>query len=229
MNFLKPGTEKHMKASGSEKSMVWKDRLSWLYSLLDNPLVYRLNQMLGKPTKRRHLHALSLSMANSPGTRVLEIACGVGSEMKFKSDFYCGTDLNARSVAHAALTRQGVYAAMDCTKLGFVPCCFDHVVSVATMHHLNNAEVAEMVSESLRVCRPGGSVHIVDAIFPVSPIKSFKRFWFNIDRGRYPRSLENLTAAIGHKDITTVGDVTHGPLHDVVFFRLTPQEVKLPS
>jgi SAM-dependent methyltransferase len=211
-----------------EKYTTWKNRLSWLYRLLDNPYVYSLNQKVAAPTKRRHFQALHQSMTDTKGKRILEIACGVGDETYPDAFLYCGTDLNHRSVTFAARSNNELYAAMDCTRLGFADDSFDHVISIATMHHLGDTEVTAMISESLRVCRPGGSVHIVDNIFPVSPIKSFKKFWFSIDRGRHPRSQENLAAAIGHRDITTIGDVITGPLHDVVFFRLTPHEACNP-
>ena len=54
-----------------------------------------------------------------------------------------------------------------------------------------------MTIEALRVVRPGGAFHIIDAILPVSRRAFAKEMFFRMDRGRFPRYLDELTNVRG--------------------------------
>jgi SAM-dependent methyltransferase len=111
---------------------------------------------------------------------------------------------------------------MDCTRLGFPERSFDEVVTIATTHHLDDAQLARMVGEALRVCRPGGHLHIIDAILPVSPNFLFKRVWFRLDRGAFPRTTDDLVAGVEQAGRVIRRNMLTGPLHDTIYLRVAP-------
>jgi ubiquinone/menaquinone biosynthesis C-methylase UbiE len=110
---------------------------------------------------------------------------------------------------------------MDCARLSFGDGMFDEVVTIATLHHIADADIPQMIAEALRVGRPTGHFHIVDAIMPVNrnPLKSLI---FRLDRGDYPRTLEQHLAVIGRAAPIVAHDVLTGPVHDTVYVRVGP-------
>jgi len=81
-------------------------------------------------------------------------------------------------------------------------------------------QVERMVAEAIRVCRPGGHFHVIDAILPVAP-NVFKTALFRLDRGNHPRTLAHHLAVIGRAARIVEHQVLTGPLHDTAYARLT--------
>ena len=78
-----------------------------------------------------------------------------------------------------------------------------------------------MVREGLRILRRGGRMHIVDPVLPVSPRAALKRLLFVHDRGRFQRTVPELTTLLAREARVTCVDVRSGVLHDVCYVRLT--------
>jgi ubiquinone/menaquinone biosynthesis C-methylase UbiE len=157
----------------------------------------------------------------SAETKVLDLGCGTGATRKLIPGNYVGIDINPDYIASAKRIRSGgEFIAMDATKLSFPDASFDQVISVATTHHLDGEQLQAMALEALRVVRPGGAFHIIDAILPVNPRDRAKEMFFRMDRGRFPRKLEDLVATVSRAAGVARTRVLNGPMHDVAYLKV---------
>jgi ubiquinone/menaquinone biosynthesis C-methylase UbiE len=200
-----------------------RSALSPLYRLLELAGGFALHQKLGEPTLARYRRHIARNLPATAGKHVLDIGCGIGSFRPYFAGPYTGIDINPAYIAEARQRHQASFEAMDCTRLGFADCSFDEVVTIATLHHIDDDAVARMVAEALRVCRPGGHFHVIDAILPVAP-SLFKTVLFRLDRGDHPRTLTQHLAAVGRAGRILEHQVLTGPLHDTVYIRVARPE-----
>lgn len=192
-----------------------------LERVLELPAVYDLNQFIGQPTVRRYTQLLVEEVPLSAATRILDLGCGTGATRKLIPGNYVGIDINPDYIASAKRIRDGgEFIAMDATKLSFPDASFDQVISVATTHHLDGEQLQAMALEALRVVRPGGAFHIIDAILPVDPRDRAKEMFFRMDRGRFPRKLEDLVATVSRAAGVARTRVLNGPMHDVAYLKV---------
>jgi len=182
--------------------------------------VYALGQWVGRPTTRRFRKLFRRHVPLAPHDRVLDLGCGIGGYRDCFVGDYHGIDINPQYVETCRARHRGRFDVMDCTDLRFADASFDHVVTIATTHHLSDEELVRTVREALRVCAPGGMLHVIDAILPVSPNFTFKRLYFRADRGRHPRELGTLLDVVGRGgEVAEVWTKT-GPLHDTCYLRV---------
>jgi SAM-dependent methyltransferase len=186
---------------------------------LELPIVYAASQILARPTTDRFRKLIAANLKLAPDAKILDLGCGVGAFRDCFSALYTGIDINPMYIKQARALLSGAFAVMDCTSLGYPDESFSEVVTIATTHHLNDDQLAKMVKDALRVCRPGGHFHVLDAILPVSP-NLFKNVWFGLDRGRFPRKLDVLLGTLGRAGNVAYHEVITGPLHDVVYIRM---------
>jgi SAM-dependent methyltransferase len=106
-----------------------------------------------------------------PGSRLLDVGCGVGSAacaIAERGDLeVVGVDVDQAQIAaaQAAATRPNLrFLAMDATALTFRDAEFDIVASSMATHHIQRWERA--LSEMARVLRPGGYLIYIDLTFP---------------------------------------------------------------
>jgi SAM-dependent methyltransferase len=66
----------------------------------------------------------------------------------------------------------------------------------------------------------------VDAILPLSPQASFKRALFQMDRGRFIRTFDQLCDVVSRNARIECRDAVRGPLHDVCYIRASPLGAK---
>jgi SAM-dependent methyltransferase len=187
------------------------------------PLVYRIQQRVAEPTTSRFRALLARHVRIEAGQRVLDIACGIGNYRDALSGRYYGCDINAAYIETARQRHAGQFDVMDCCHLTYADGFFDHVVSIAATHHLDDAGLAATMSEALRVCGPEGSLHVIDGILPVSGHRRFKRLWFALDAGRFPRTREQLRLGLTRHGRVELEELVCGPLHDCVYFRVRPR------
>lgn len=190
--------------------------LRLFHRLMDIGWVYRLAQLLGRATVRRYDLLVRKHVSLGDDRRVLEIGCGVGSSRPLFGDDYTGIDINADYIRIARQTLSGEFHVMDAARMSFEPNSFDDAVSIATGHHLNDGQLASMIRTATTVA---STLHIIDAILPVSPHACFKTAWFRADRGRHVRRFEQLRQVVARNAQVEADDILKGPLHDVCYIR----------
>jgi ubiquinone/menaquinone biosynthesis C-methylase UbiE len=195
-----------------------------IYRALELPAVYRANQFIGQTTVRRYRQFLTEEVTSDENLSIVDLGCGTGSTSREVVGRYFGVDINP-SYIEAAKRRypSAEFFYMDCSKLEFPDASFDAATSIATTHHLNDAQLEAMTTEALRVVRTGGAFHLIDAILPINRRAIAKEIFFRMDRGRFPRRLEELTDVVSRRGDVVRQRVLHGPVHDVAYLRIVPR------
>lgn len=212
---------------GDNNSVNSKSSVGFLmaqfHRLLEFPGCYDLIQFFGQATPKLYTQLLNENVHIHSDQKVLEVGCGVGAHRKYLSGEYHGVDLNSRYIKRAKQNFSGQFFVMNSTKLGCQKKTFDHIVTIATFHHLSDAQLVNTLKEGLRVCKNGGQIHIIDAIYPLALNSFLKRKLFSMDRGSFPRTFEHLKGLI-KDNFKVVKDCTKvGPLHDVCYIRIINQ------
>jgi ubiquinone/menaquinone biosynthesis C-methylase UbiE len=188
---------------------------------LEFPAVYSVNQFIGQATVRRYRQLLAEEVPCDATTSMLDLGCGTGSTSRVVVGRYSGVDINPSYIETAQ--RRHPHAKFfqgDCSRLAFADGSFDLATSIATTHHLTDAELEAMTLEALRVVRPGAAFHIIDAILPVNRKAFAKEMFFRMDRGRFPRQLDELAGVVSRRADVVHRRVLTGPLHDVAYLRI---------
>ena len=135
------------------------------------PLYDPIVRLMGFDFARREL----LSYASiEPGHRVLDIGCGTGTfVVKLKQQYgaaeVIGLDPDPKALRRARIkaARAAVSVQLDkgfADELPYKRESFDPVFSSFMFHHLNKQERGNMLTEVLRVLKPGGAFRFVDFI-----------------------------------------------------------------
>ena len=125
---------------------------------------------------------------------VLDIACGPNSLLWMIDLDPMGIDLSQNYVTrfHEKRKKAVLGSAVHLPVAGEQ---FDYVCTFGLFHHLPDEDVRKAVAEMIRVCRKGGQIIIVDAVYPVTPLfRPIAYFLRKIDRGRYMRDQDQLDA-----------------------------------
>jgi SAM-dependent methyltransferase len=193
-----------------------------LVALLEHPRVFGLTQKLNPMTVSLYRGLVEHHVVVPANGAVLDIGCGVGAHRPLFTDCrYSGIDINPAYVARATQLHGDGFHVMDAGALDFRSDTFDAAFTVATCHHLDDGTIRSMVAEAMRVINHGGAFHIIDPVLPVSRRATLKRMLFTHDRGRYQRTVGQLTELLAqHARLTSV-EVRSGILHDVCYVRLT--------
>ena len=148
----------------------------------------------------------------------------VGAIGNFRNDFKCsytGVDINTGFIESARRHYPGTeFDVMSGTGLDFADEEFDQVVTIATLHHIDDAGVVDTLREARRVCRNGGKVHIIEAIYPLKPYKIFNYLVFALDRGRHQRTFEQLITLLISQLPIEIAETKSGFPHDVCYISI---------
>jgi cyclopropane fatty-acyl-phospholipid synthase-like methyltransferase len=186
------------------------------HNFQDTARGYSLTQLLGGPTIRRYQAFVRAHVPRDPAERVLEIGCGIGSARPWFAENYTGIDINPEYVARAQKNFSGDFRVMDAGQMTFSPGEFDDAVSIATAHHLTDKQLAAMVKSATAAA---ATLHVIDAILPISSASWFKTALFRMDRGRYVRTFGQLRSRVARDATVEFSEVAEGPLHDVCYIR----------
>jgi ubiquinone/menaquinone biosynthesis C-methylase UbiE len=196
--------------------------LSAAHRIFETPAGYNAIQLVNKPTVNMIRSTMVKHLTFGQSEKVLDIGCGTGNYRDLFSTNYCGVDINPAYIEVCKEKMAGTFLVGDGTDLKLATASFDHAVTIATTHHLDDAQLAQMVQEGLRVVRPGGFFHIVDAVLPVTSRALLKTIWFNMDRGRHPRKFVRLQEIVERSGTISKTDLTFGLLHDIAYLRVQP-------
>ena len=192
------------------------------FALLEHPRVFGYTQMLNPMTVGLSTRLVREHVQIERGGAVLDVGCGVGVYCSmFTAVRYLGIDINPAYIHAARVTHGDMFRVMDAGALEFPEATFDAVFTVATCHHLDEGRVSSMVKDALRVLKPGGALHVIDPVWPVSRRAVVKRLLFSQDRGRFQRTVAQLTTLLARQARVSRVDVRSGVLHDVYYACLT--------
>lgn len=155
--------------------------------LLEHPIVYNTWQA---PFADAKFAPISRHLAAHPARRVLDVGCGPGTNApRFTKADYTGLDINADYLALARTRYKGTFiqanlASADISSLGR----FDCILINSFLHHLASDAVHRILRQVSTLLESGGRVHILELV--LSERRSLSRIMAKLDRGRYPRPID---------------------------------------
>ncbi len=165
-----------------------------IYRVLNAPWVYWTARFVAAPGSATQLKRRMRRMVRQmpPAQRVLDVACGPASWLTSCGIEPIGVDLMENYVRF--YTRRGGRAVVGAgDKLPFADESFDMVWCVALLHHLPDAMARQTVAQMLRVCRRGGTVTIIDGIYPDKAWHHpFAWLVRKTDRGQFMRTQQQM-------------------------------------
>ena len=100
-----------------------------------------------------------------PGSKVLDVGCGTGKTtaalIKTGADV-TGLDFSPSAISHciSVFGDKAKFTIAECDRMPFADNCFDAVVAVHVLEHLNETQLRDTVREISRVLVPGGLVFV---------------------------------------------------------------------
>ena len=96
-----------------------------------------------------------------PKSKVADIGCGNGKNMKYRSDIdFCGVDLSEEFVEICRKSRLNVIHG-SILNIPFESNSFDYTISIAVIHHLRTKdERVKAIEELVRITKPNGLILI---------------------------------------------------------------------
>lgn len=144
------------------------NRIARLYDLLDLPFEY---------VRYRPLRPL---LFDDLGGDLLDAGVGTGRNFAYypSGARVTGIDLSPAMLARAQLRKERLGTAVDLRKmdvmqLEFADDSFDAIVSTFLFCVLDAAHQQPALEELRRVCRPGGSIHILEYSLSENPVRRF--------------------------------------------------------
>jgi ubiquinone/menaquinone biosynthesis C-methylase UbiE len=172
-----------------------------IYSILENPIIYRLSQMLLAPGGERSIRKLiSTSISYAESNIWLDVGCGPMSLCPPCPGKLYGVDISPGYIKSNEVVRNRS-AAADATSLPFKRAAFAGVITTGLLHHLSDHQVCDAQNEMIRVCEANGEIIVIDAVLPHSVWRRPQAQAIRkADRGEYMRTQSELEALL-HRDL----------------------------
>ena len=169
-----------------------------LHHIVANPRVYNLVQMLAG-VQRVHSR-LAVQFASLTSASIgLDLGGGTGLLRSFWPPTCAYVCLDIDMLKLQGFLRRypaGIALLSDATRVPLKSCSMDVVLCTFVTHHIPDALLAQLISESARVLKSGGKLILVDAVW--APARWVGRLLWKYDRGSYPRTAETLHATISN-------------------------------
>ena len=172
---------------------LWEDGIDDYIAAAQN-LVRRLATMLGL----------------GPGSRLLDVACGMGAQDVFLSRTVAGIEIDAMDVTWRHVERAmrrardaGVGDGLrfhhgSATDLPFPAATFTHLMSIEGPEHFRTRR--RFFAEARRVLRPGGVMALADYTITRAPRTPFERAVVDLSRRLWHIPRENVWTAAQYRD-----------------------------
>ena len=168
-------------------------RNTGIYRLLNSPFVYDTYQTLvgGKNCRKMVVQDYAPNLANA---KILDIGCGTGYILDYlpESVDYRGYDLSEEYIqkakqkyGHRAKFYQQHVSHLEMDGAG----TFDFVLATGVVHHLNDAQAADLYRTGFHALKPGGKMVTEDGTF-IPEQNKFAKFIIENDRGLHVRKSE---------------------------------------
>jgi SAM-dependent methyltransferase len=165
--------------------------------ILERPWFYERSQrnILTAGMRRIVLAALRREAERAGTGHVVEIGCGTGLYLTALGPRTLGTDISVAYVRFLNEKGRRVFASDACAlalrsgSVGLVYC-------VNVLHHLDDEAVRTVLGEMWRVCRPGGTLVVVDIVQPPARGNRLGHLLRWLDRGGFVRQCEQFKALI---------------------------------
>lgn len=182
-----------------------------LRRLLTLPQVYDAFQtLIGGDSYRRWL--VATQMQPQAGWRVLDIGCGPATMLRFlpRDVLYLGFDMNERYIAYAQrkFGSRGQFFASRVESAQVAAGGCDVVMANAILHHLNDAEAAQLIDIAWQQLKPGGFFLSYDNAWVPEQSRA-ARLLIGRDRGRHVRAPDQYLALVGARFADVQTTVRH--------------------
>jgi SAM-dependent methyltransferase len=177
--------------------------------LLDNPVVWEtsrfaLDAVFGHYRRRiQRLRDWGLLTQNES---MLDIGCGIGQFSKLSQGDYLGIDMNERHIDYATKMKRRdniTFRCADAATLLNEGSRFDIVLMVDILHHLSDAQCADVLTAASKLAK-----RCVVSFEPVAEQSNFVARWMNDhDQGEYVRPLAGLQELFERSPLAIVESV----------------------
>ena len=161
--------------------------------IMENTLAYRLWQAPISEQKFAPVHAHNdLKRVR----RVLDVGCGPGMNTHhFAGADYLGIDWNEKYIEIARRHHKRNFMVADVTKYSASPDeRFDFILVNNVLHHIDTPNTSRILSHLSTLLTDEGYIHVLDIMLPARP--SIARFLARMDRGKFPRPVEEWRALV---------------------------------
>ena len=133
---------------------------------------------------------LQKAIAPQPGLRLLDVPCGTGTLKDLcKPCAYVGGDLDTKRVLQAGLGgNANSFLTLDASQMPFADRSFDRILAAGLFHHVDDSVARKILSEFLRVLKPGGRIVVFEAIWPTNAYNLMGWLMRKTDEGKFVRN-----------------------------------------
>ncbi len=157
----------------------------------DHPVLFIFFRSLLENDFREIRARIRRELVLGPGRRSLDLACGPGAFSDlFEGGDYVGIDLNRRYIDHARRHRKGTFVVGDARKVELPDARFDQILIFGLLHHLPDADVRAVLSESRRLLAAGGHALVIEDIPALSRLNLIGHLIHNVENGEHIRPPE---------------------------------------
>ncbi len=183
------------------------DKRSFFHNILNNPYVFVFIRSILDGRQVRYLKRL---IKDYNVTSVLDVACGCGLFSQITDNDYLGIDYNKFFISYSRKkfgNKNRQFALMDAADIRLQK-SYDTSLIINSIHHFSDKEVVEIFKSMKKSTQRLIIVH--DAVQQKNPVS---KFFYNLDRGKYFRSIEDQKILIEQADLK---------IKDIHFFRAFP-------
>lgn len=167
-----------------------------LHRIVSHPAVYDAVQiMVGAAALRKRIARMAASLPR-PAV-VLDVGGGTGSIRALfdPATKYICLDIDPEKLrGFRSKEPNGLALLADATHCPLADRSVDLIACTAVSHHLDDEQLARLISHSRRILKPGGHLLFVDAVW--APYRLPGRLIWHFDRGSHPRTPQVLRSAI---------------------------------